>query len=178
MKISMGFIAVQDLLNAPMLEATMLCLIHSLHLLGCLVTTMHESSTSWLCRFRSAIISTTYLVWSSDRLVCLADLANNLGSRLPSSDTCMHRMQEPCHRLAWTLDACINDKTLDDKRLNSLMAFFAPVDRAGGRPSLSAPPKKRSRFVLMPVCQHCSKKTAGQRVYCMPEGMASWGWSA
>ncbi|KAK9803792.1 hypothetical protein WJX73_009326 [Symbiochloris irregularis] len=59
--------------------------------------------------------------------------------------------QEPCHRLAWTLDACINAKTLDDKRLSSLQSFFAPLDRAPSARSapLSAPPKKRARSSRM-----------------------------
>ena len=57
----------------------------------------------------------------------------------------MRLLQEPCHRLAWTLGACINDKTLDNKRLLSLQAFFSPLDRTSSRSSLAVAAKKRPR---------------------------------
>lgn len=34
-------------------------------------------------------------------------------------------VQEPCHKLAWTLDACCKDQNLDERRLKELSAFFA-----------------------------------------------------
>ena len=37
-------------------------------------------------------------------------------------------MQEPCHRLAWTLDACINDRKLDSKRIATLRSILAPYE--------------------------------------------------
>lgn len=42
--------------------------------------------------------------------------------------------QEPCHKLAWALDACLNDRVLDDRRLKELQNFFAHHD-TGERPS-------------------------------------------
>ena len=35
-------------------------------------------------------------------------------------------MQEPCHKLAWILDACCKDQNLDERRLKELSAFFLP----------------------------------------------------
>ena len=40
-------------------------------------------------------------------------------------------LQDPCHKLAWTLDACLNARTLDSRRLRELQHFFAPHDTAG-----------------------------------------------
>lgn len=39
-------------------------------------------------------------------------------------------MQEPCHKLAWILDACCKDQVLDERRLKELSAFFAPYQQA------------------------------------------------
>ena len=33
------------------------------------------------------------------------------------------------HRLAWSLDACLKDRVLDDKRMRELHQFFVPLDR-------------------------------------------------
>ena len=38
-------------------------------------------------------------------------------------------LQEPCHQLAWTLDACINDKKLGARRLDTLRIALQPYDR-------------------------------------------------
>ena len=43
-------------------------------------------------------------------------------------------MQDPVHKLAWTLDACVNDRSLDSRRLRELQNFFAPHDTAGAMP--------------------------------------------
>ena len=49
-------------------------------------------------------------------------------------------VQDPVHKLAWTLDACINDRSLDSRRLRELQNFFAPHDTAGAMP----PPADRA----------------------------------
>ena len=41
-------------------------------------------------------------------------------------------VQEPCHQLAWTLDACINDKKLGARRLDTLRSVLQPFDRPTG----------------------------------------------
>ena len=33
------------------------------------------------------------------------------------------------HRLAWSLDACLKDRVLDDKRMRELQQFFGPLRR-------------------------------------------------
>lgn len=40
-------------------------------------------------------------------------------------------VQEPIHKLAWTLDACLNDRTLDARRTKELQTFFALHDTSG-----------------------------------------------
>jgi hypothetical protein len=37
--------------------------------------------------------------------------------------------QEPVHKLAWTLDACLKDRVLDDRRLRELSHFMSVFDR-------------------------------------------------
>ena len=46
-------------------------------------------------------------------------------------------LQDSCHKLAWTLDACLNARSLDSRRLRELQHFFAPHDTAGAM----APPR-------------------------------------
>ncbi|KAK9806710.1 hypothetical protein WJX72_000208 [[Myrmecia] bisecta] len=47
--------------------------------------------------------------------------------------------KEPCHKLAWTLDACLKERTLNEKHARELQNFFALYDvpgkgnKAGGR---------------------------------------------
>lgn len=47
--------------------------------------------------------------------------------------------QEPCHKLAWTLDACLKDMVLDERRLRELSLFFSgfegPAGQHRGKPS-------------------------------------------
>ena len=50
-------------------------------------------------------------------------------------------LQDPVHKLAWTLDACVNDRSLDSRRLRELQNFFAPHDTAGAMPP---PPTART----------------------------------
>ena len=38
-------------------------------------------------------------------------------------------MQDPVHRLAWSLDACLKDRVLDEKRMRELHQFFGPLSR-------------------------------------------------
>ena len=38
-------------------------------------------------------------------------------------------MQDPVHRLAWSLDACLKDRVLDEKRMRELHQFFGPLNR-------------------------------------------------
>lgn len=38
--------------------------------------------------------------------------------------------QDPVHRLAWSLDACLKDRVLDDRRMRELHQFFGPLERA------------------------------------------------
>ena len=33
------------------------------------------------------------------------------------------------HRLAWSLDACLKDRVLDEKRMRELHQFFGPLSR-------------------------------------------------
>ncbi len=41
------------------------------------------------------------------------------------------------HRLAWSLDACLKDRVLDEKRMRELHQFFVPLNRpAACEPSL------------------------------------------
>ncbi len=47
----------------------------------------------------------------------------------------LHVAQEPIHKLAWTLDACLNDRTLDARRTRELQNFFALHDTGGGSPA-------------------------------------------
>ena len=37
--------------------------------------------------------------------------------------------QEPVHKLAWTLDACLKDRKLDERRLREIAQFLSSVDR-------------------------------------------------
>ncbi len=39
------------------------------------------------------------------------------------------RSQDPVHKLAWTLDACLKDRVLDSRRLRELTQFLAAFDR-------------------------------------------------
>ena len=38
-------------------------------------------------------------------------------------------VQDLVHRLAWSLDACLKDRVLDEKRMRELHQFFGPLDR-------------------------------------------------
>ena len=63
--------------------------------------------------------------------------ANSRGSRavcLRALHVVESPTQDPVHKLAWTLDACINDRSLDSRRLRELQNFFAPHDTAGAMP--------------------------------------------
>ena len=42
---------------------------------------------------------------------------------------CCAAAQEPVHKLAWTLDACLKDRVLDAGRLRELTHFLATCDR-------------------------------------------------
>lgn len=37
--------------------------------------------------------------------------------------------QEPVHKLAWTLDACLKDRVIDERRLRELNHFLSTFDR-------------------------------------------------
>ncbi|PRW60598.1 Negative elongation factor B [Chlorella sorokiniana] len=41
--------------------------------------------------------------------------------------------KEACHKLAWTLDACLKDRKLDQRRLRELANFFQPYEAAARR---------------------------------------------
>lgn len=47
------------------------------------------------------------------------------------NDVVIPLLQEPIHKLAWTLDACLNDRTLDARRTQELQNFFALHDTSG-----------------------------------------------
>ena len=47
--------------------------------------------------------------------------------------------QEPVHKLAWTLDACLRDRVLDARRLRELAHFFS------GFPAVPAPRRKADK---------------------------------
>ena len=49
------------------------------------------------------------------------------------------RAQEPVHKLAWTLDACLRDRVLDARRLRELAHFFS------GFPAAPAPRRKADK---------------------------------
>ena len=38
-------------------------------------------------------------------------------------------VQDPVHRLAWSLDACLKDRVLDEKRMRELHQFFVPLNK-------------------------------------------------
>ncbi|MCJ1461801.1 Cofactor of BRCA1 [Pseudocyphellaria aurata] len=59
------------------------------------------------------------------------------------------QVQDPWYKMAWTLEACINDKGLaaDDKRLQSLKAYFISYDRPPS--GAVAPARKKQRFYLL-----------------------------
>lgn len=47
--------------------------------------------------------------------------------------------QEPCHKLAWILDACCKDQSLDERRLKELSGFFAAFQGASRHKSHKRP---------------------------------------
>ncbi len=53
--------------------------------------------------------------------------------------------QEPVHKLAWTLDACLKDRVLDDRRLRELSHFMHTFDRES-----AAPAAKSARCCITP----------------------------
>ena len=58
-----------------------------------------------------------YCSFRSQLLMALHDSVNEL------------RTVDPCHRLAWTLDAAIKERSCEQKRLHELMQIFNPYDR-------------------------------------------------
>ena len=42
-------------------------------------------------------------------------------------------MQEPCHKLAWTLDACYRDHVLDERRLKELSSIIQGLQSTKGK---------------------------------------------
>ena len=53
--------------------------------------------------------------------------------------------QDPVHRLAWSLDACLKDRVLDEKRMRELHQFFVPLDRP---PAVGKGPCERLTDIL------------------------------
>ncbi|GAB4814531.1 hypothetical protein N2152v2_001577 [Parachlorella kessleri] len=41
--------------------------------------------------------------------------------------------KEPCHKLAWTLDACLKDRSLDERRVREVANFFQPYEGSEAR---------------------------------------------
>lgn len=55
-----------------------------------------------------------------------------LGFRVDTSG-----VQDAVHRLAWSLDACLKDRVLDEKRMRELHQFFVPLNRPCCEPFLA-----------------------------------------
>ncbi|CAL5228021.1 g11083 [Coccomyxa viridis] len=100
-----------------------------------------------LCRVRlrdsespyCGIKEASYCTLRSQLIMALHD--NNI-SEITSKD--------PVHRLAWSLDACLKDRVLDEKRMRELHQFFVPLNKpAAGTGSLKirmgGAAKKRAR---------------------------------
>ena len=61
-------------------------------------------------------------------------LSRDTGSISVSNVRC--GVQDPVHRLAWSLDACLKDRVLDEKRMRELHQFFVPLNRPSCKPPL------------------------------------------
>ncbi|BDA45944.1 Negative elongation factor B [Coccomyxa sp. Obi] len=60
--------------------------------------------------------------------------------------------KEPVHKLAWTLDACLKDRVIDERRLRELNHFLSTFDRQQAQLAAAARkalPKKRGREGVM-----------------------------
>ncbi|PSC68506.1 Negative elongation factor B [Micractinium conductrix] len=56
--------------------------------------------------------------------------------------------KESCHKLAWTLDACLKDRKLDARRLRELANFFQPYEVAEARHAARASHRGGTRITI------------------------------